>query len=247
MRQAKMNSDPFETEISRQIWETRYRYTSDWVIHDHSVEDSWQRVARALASVENQNQADWSRHFHALLQNFGFLPGGRILAGAGTSFDVTLFNCFVMGRIGDSMEEIFNSLKEGALTMQQGGGVGYDFSTLRPAGTMARRVGSMASGPVSFMRIWDSMCATLVSSAFRRGAMMATLRCDHPDIEAFVDAKRDPRELRNFNLSVLISDEFMQAVKEDAPWSLVFPAAAFGSEDQPGGAGDYSKRLVGHD
>jgi len=230
-----MSSNPFEIEISQQIWESRYRYTSNGIIHDHSLADSWQRVAQALASVEDQNQADWSRNFFALLQDFNFLPGGRILAGAGTSFDVTLFNCFVMGRIGDSMEEIFNSLKEGALTMQQGGGVGYDFSTLRPAGTIARRVGSMASGPVSFMRIWDSMCSTMVSTAFRRGAMMATLRCDHPDIEAFVDAKRDPRELRNFNLSVLVSDEFMRAVKTDAPWPLLFPATAFGSDNQSGG------------
>ena len=126
------------------------------------------------------------------------------------------------------MEGICDSLKEGTRTMQQGGGVGYDFSTLRPAGSVARRVGSMASGPVSFMRVWDSMCATLVSSAYRRGAMMATLRCDHPDIEQFIDAKRDPRELRNFNLSVLVTDDFMQAVQDDLPWPLVFPASTFG-------------------
>jgi ribonucleoside-diphosphate reductase alpha chain len=170
----------------------------------------------------------WRQRYYSILSDFRFLPGGRILAGAGTGYDVTLFNCFVMGRIDDSMEGICDSLKEGTLTMQQGGGVGYDFSTLRPAGSLARRVGSMASGPVSFMRVWDSMCATLVSSAYRRGAMMATLRCDHPDIEQFIDAKRDPRELRNFNLSVLVSDDFMQAVQDDLPWPLVFPERAFG-------------------
>ena len=192
--------------------------------------DSWRRVAKALAGVESGQRTQWERRFFELLEDFRFLPGGRVLAGAGTGFDVTLFNCFVMGRIDDSMEGIFDALKEGALTMQQGGGVGYDFSTLRPAGTPAWRVGGVASGPVSFMRIWDSMCETLLSTAARRGAMMATLRCDHPDIEAFVEAKRRPGELRNFNLSVLVSDAFMQAVEADAPWKLVFPARGQGGD-----------------
>ncbi len=223
-----MKTDPFEIEISRQIWNSRYCYLKAGYPVDQSVEDSWQRVAHALANQEASDQAGWRERFYSILSDFSFLPGGRILAGTGTDFDVTLFNCFVMGRIEDSMEGICDSLKEGTLTMQQGGGVGYDFSTLRPAGSVARRVGSMASGPVSFMRVWDSMCATLVSSAYRRGAMMATLRCDHPDIEDFVDAKRDPRELRNFNLSVLVTDDFMQAVQDDLPWPLVFPASAFG-------------------
>ena len=123
------------------------------------------------------------------------------------------------------MDGIFTALKEGALTMQQGGGVGYDFSSLRPYGSHAWSIGGIASGPVSFMRIWDSMCATLLSTGARRGAMMATLRCDHPDILAFIDAKRDPRELRHFNLSVLVSDAFMQAVDDNADWALVFPAS----------------------
>jgi ribonucleoside-diphosphate reductase alpha chain len=136
---------------------------------------------------------------------------------------VTLFNCFVMGEIADDLTSIFEALKEGALTMQQGGGVGYDFSTLRPAGMAAQTTGSIASGPVSFMRIWDAMCATMLSTGARRGAMMATLRCDHPDIETFVDAKRDPAVLRHFNLSVLASDAFMAAVANDGDWPLVFP------------------------
>lgn len=122
------------------------------------------------------------------------------------------------------MDGIFDALKEGALTMQQGGGVGYDFSTLRPHGMPAQAVGGVASGPVSFMRIWDSMCDTLLSTGARRGAMMAALRCDHPDIFEFVRAKRDPARLRHFNLSVLATDAFMRAVKEDADWPLVFPA-----------------------
>ena len=122
------------------------------------------------------------------------------------------------------MDGIFDGLKEGALTMQQGGGVGYDFSTLRPCGMPAKSVGTIASGPVSFMRIWDAMCATLLSTGARRGAMMATLRCDHPDIEAFIDAKREHGALRHFNLSVLVSDAFMQAVRQDQDWALMFPA-----------------------
>jgi ribonucleoside-diphosphate reductase alpha chain len=229
-----MSGDPFEIEISRQVWESRYRYLQAGAAVDHSVMDSWRRLAGALAAQEKTDQAAWRDRYYSILSDFRFLPGGRILAGAGTGHDVTLFNCFVMGQIEDSMEGICDSLKQGTLTMQQGGGVGYDFSTLRPAGSLARRVGSVASGPVSFMRVWDSMCATLVSSAFRRGAMMATLRCDHPDIETFIDAKRDPRELRNFNLSVLISDDFMQAVQDDSPWPLVFPASAIGDTGRSG-------------
>lgn len=214
---------PFETAISQTIWETRYRYHHNGEALDRSVDDTWRRVAQALASVESERQSEWEQRFYLLLKGFTFLPGGRILAGAATDYDVTLFNCFVMGLIEDNMEAIFENLKEGAMTMQQGGGEGWDFSTLRPAGTLTRRAGSIASGPVSFMRIWDSMCATLLSTAFRRGAMMATLRCDHPDIEAFIDAKRDPRELRNFNLSVLVTDDFMAAVERDSDWPLVFP------------------------
>ena len=175
-----------------------------------------------MAAPEADSDA-WEAQFYSILEDFRFLPGGRILAGAGTERDVTLFNCFVMGTIEDSMDGIFAALKEGAITMQAGGGVGYDFSTLRPAGSRARRTGNIASGPVSFMRIWDATCATLLSMGARRGAMMGTLRCDHPDIAEFVEAKRDRRELRNFNLSILVSDDFMQAVENDREWPLVFP------------------------
>ncbi|MFI2811019.1 adenosylcobalamin-dependent ribonucleoside-diphosphate reductase [Microbulbifer sp. JSM ZJ756] len=217
--------DPFTADISRFVWQTKYRQQARGRPVDNSIEDTWRRVAGALASVEPGGQHRWAARFYRNLEGFRFLPGGRILAGAGTARDVTLFNCFVMGSIEDSIEAIFERLKESALTMQQGGGIGCDFSTLRPAGTIARHTGTIASGPVSFMRIWDSMCATLLSTGSRRGAMMATLRCDHPDIEQFVDAKRDPRELRHFNVSVLASDEFMQAVENDSDWPLVFPRA----------------------
>jgi len=220
-------STSFETPISRHIWETRYRCACFGTV-EADVDDTWWRVAGALARVEPHHHAHWRERFHALLKGFKFLPGGRILAGAGTSQRVTLFNCFVMGTIPDSLPGILDALKEGALTMQQGGGVGYDFSTLRPQGAEAPGTGTIASGPVSFMRIWDSTCATLLSTGARRGAMMGTLRCDHPDIETFVEAKRDRNELRNFNVSVLVGDAFMKAVDEDADWPLVFPATEDG-------------------
>ncbi len=229
-----MSREPFDNPVSRLIWETRYRLHGDGN-GDRDIRDTWRRVATALADVEGRDRARYARAFLALLEDFRFLPGGRILAGAGSGRDVTLFNCFVMGTIEDSMDGIFSALREGALTMQQGGGVGYDFSTLRPRGSRAWRVGGIASGPVSFMRIWDSMCATLLSTGARRGAMMATLRCDHPDVFSFIDAKRDPHELRHFNLSVLVSDALMRAVQRDEEWPLLFPVAQL---DAHRGGGD---------
>lgn len=130
--------------------------------------------------------------------------------------------CYVMGTIPDSMGGIFDMLKEAALTMQQGGGIGYDFSTLRPKNAPVKGVDADASGPLTFMDVWDAMCRTVMSAGSRRGAMMATMRCDHPDIEAFIEAKKDPLRLRMFNLSVLVTDAFMTAVKEDAMWNLHF-------------------------
>ncbi len=207
---------PFALDIARHVWETRYRAPGE-----ADIAASWRRVARAIAAVE-RDAAGWAERYFEVLDGFRFLPGGRILAGAGTDKRVTLLNCFVMGALADDLEHIFDALKEGALTMQHGGGVGYDFSPLRPAGTVARASGTIASGPVSFMRIWDAMCATMLSTGARRGAMMATLACGHPDIETFIDAKRDAAELRHFNCSVLVSDAFMRAVADDADWPLVF-------------------------
>lgn len=235
-------ADVFENPVSREVWNWKYRLT-DEASRDFGVRDTWRRVARALASAEPENSAHWERAFFEALEDFRFLPGGRILAGAGSRHDVTLFNCFVMGTIEDSMEGIFSALKEAALTMQQGGGIGYDFSTLRPSGIPAHRCGGVASGPVSFMRIWDSMCATVLSTGARRGAMMGTLRCDHPDIETFVGAKRTLGELRNFNLSVLITDDFMDALKHDRDWPLVFPV---NPEGTPAGTGQIVLRRWSH-
>ncbi|MBL9074613.1 adenosylcobalamin-dependent ribonucleoside-diphosphate reductase [Tabrizicola sp.] len=212
----------FHAPIAESIWDMKYRFKeADGTPIDGSVEDSWRRIARALAEVE-KDPARWEEEFYAALEGFRFLPAGRITAGAGTGRSVTLFNCFVMGTIPDTMEGIFTGLKEAALTMQQGGGIGYDFSTIRPRGAPVAGVAADASGPLSFMDVWDAMCRTIMSAGSRRGAMMATMRCDHPDIEAFIEAKRDPARLRMFNLSVLVTDAFMAAVKADGPWELVF-------------------------
>lgn len=212
-------ADPaLDTPIARYIWQTRYSAKGEV-----TVADTWRRVAHSVAAVEPEDRAGWEQRFYDVLRDFQFLPGGRILAGAGATPDVTLFNCFVMGAIEDSIPGIFRALQEGAVTMQHGGGVGYDFSTLRPRGMPAETSGTTASGPLSFMDVWDAMCATIQSTGARRGAMMATLRCDHPDIAAFIDAKRDPIRLRHFNLSVQVTDAFMQAVEQDATWPLAFP------------------------
>jgi len=213
--------------ISQRIWDAKYRFkTEAGDPVDKTVEETWRRVAEALAQAEKDPEL-WSGRFAAALADFRFIPAGRILAGAGTDRRVTLFNCFVMGTIPDDMSGIFDGLKEAALTLQQGGGIGYDFSTLRPKGAVVHGVGADASGPLSFMHVWDAMCRTIMSAGSRRGAMMGTLRCDHPDIEDFIGAKRDPERLRMFNLSVLVTDAFMQAVKEDAPWELSFAGATY--------------------
>ena len=212
----------FAAPIAEQIWDMKYRFKdADGQPLDRSVEDTWRRIARALAVVETDPGA-WEDKFYAALEDFKFLPAGRITAGAGTARSVTLFNCFVMGTVPDSMGGIFDGLKEAALTMQQGGGIGYDFSTIRPKGAAVMGVAADASGPLSFMDVWDAMCRTIMSAGSRRGAMMATMRCDHPDIEAFIGAKSDPVRLRMFNMSVLITDPFMAAVKSGGAWDLVF-------------------------
>ncbi|MSP82071.1 MAG: adenosylcobalamin-dependent ribonucleoside-diphosphate reductase [Alphaproteobacteria bacterium] len=217
------------TPISSQIWDMKYRLKApDGTPVDGTIEDSWHRVARALATVEAEPET-WAARFYEALADFRFLPAGRILAGAGTGRKVTLFNCFVMGTIPDDMKGIFQNLQEAALTMQQGGGIGYDFSTLRPKGAPVKGVGADASGPLSFMDVWDAMCRTIMSAGHRRGAMMATMRCDHPDIEAFIAAKRSPGRLRMFNLSVLATDAFMAAVKEDRSWELAFGGTTYKS------------------
>jgi ribonucleoside-diphosphate reductase alpha chain len=216
------NMSRFAAPIAEQIWDMKYRFKdADGTPRDMTVEDSWRRIARDLAQVEKNPEA-WEQTFFEALEDFKFLPAGRITAGAGTARRVTLFNCFVMGTVPDSMGGIFDMLKEAALTMQQGGGIGYDFSTIRPRGADVLGVSADASGPLSFMDVWDAMCRTIMSAGSRRGAMMATMRCDHPDVEDFIAAKSDPARLRMFNMSVLITDPFMDAVKSDSAWDLQF-------------------------
>ncbi len=220
--------------ISQQIWDMKYRLKgADGRPVDKTMSDTWGRVARALSAPERDRDAEqgvvWEQRFFEAMDDFKFMPAGRILAGAGSERRVTLFNCFVMGDIPDDMSGIFEHLKEAALTMQQGGGIGYDFSSLRPKGAVVHRVGADASGPLSFMDVWDAMCRTIMSAGSRRGAMMGVLRCDHPDIEAFIEAKREAGRLRMFNLSVLVTDAFMQAVTEDAAWELKFDGVTYKS------------------
>ncbi|MEP3687394.1 MAG: adenosylcobalamin-dependent ribonucleoside-diphosphate reductase [Sulfitobacter dubius] len=212
----------FTAPIAEQIWDMKYRFKgADGTAKDVTVEDTWRRIARDLAQVESEADV-WEDKFFGALEDFKYLPAGRITAGAGTARRVTLFNCFVMGTVPDSMSGIFDMLKEAALTMQQGGGIGYDFSTIRPRGADVLGVSADASGPLSFMDVWDAMCRTIMSAGSRRGAMMATMRCDHPDVEDFISAKSDPARLRMFNMSVLVTDPFMEAVKADGSWELVF-------------------------
>ena len=217
----------FAAPIAEQIWDMKYRFKeAGGTPIDATVEDTWGRIAKDLAKVEADPE-HWEEQFYAALEDFKYLPAGRITAGAGTARNVTLFNCFVMGTIPDSMGGIFEMLKEAALTMQQGGGIGYDFSTIRPKGADVKGVAADASGPLSFMDVWDAMCRTIMSAGSRRGAMMATMRCDHPDVEDFITAKSDAARLRMFNVSVLITDPFMEAVKADGEWDLVFEGTVY--------------------
>ncbi|MGI9475092.1 MAG: adenosylcobalamin-dependent ribonucleoside-diphosphate reductase [Hyphomicrobiaceae bacterium] len=227
-----MHVHPFDiSPISKRIWEEKYQLRGvDGAVIDTTIEDSWQRVAEAASAAEPGNAAVKARAaqtFYDAMSDFVFLPAGRILAGAGSSRDVTLFNCFVMGAVEDDLSSIFEHVREAALTMQKGGGIGHDFSTLRPQGALVKSIGADASGPVSFMHVWDAMCRTIMSAGARRGAMMGTLRCDHPDIETFIDAKSKSADLRNFNVSVLVPDAFVEAVRQDADWDLVFDGKVY--------------------
>ena len=215
--------------ISEYIWDQKYRLkAADGSPREATLSETWARVAKAAATPEKKrDRARTEQQFFDAMDDLAFLPAGRIIAGAGSGRQVTLFNCFVMAAIEDDLTSIFDNVKEAALTMQRGGGIGHDFSTLRPAGALVRSVGAGASGAVSFMDVWDAMCRTIMSAGQRRGAMMATLRCDHPDIEAFIDAKSDPARLRNFNLSVLVTDKFMTAVHQDRDWALTFGGTVY--------------------
>ena len=215
-------------DVSYEIWSKKYRYQGGGdAVKDNSPEDSFRRVAKAIAANE-KDSAKWEQEFFSIMSGYRFLPGGRILANAGTKrSEVTMFNCFVMNKISDSIDGIFETVKESALTQKQGGGVGFDFSTIRPAGSNIKGCEASASGPLSFMQVLDSTCRTIMSAGQRRGAQMGVMRCDHPDIESFITAKRNNAALQMFNLSVAITSKFVEAVKADAPWDLVFDGKVY--------------------
>lgn len=212
----------FEQTISEQIWRAKYQYVSDGQEIDRTVGDTWVRVAESLSQPEHPiDQRRVSKTFLAALEGFKLLPAGRILSGAGTHRNVTLANTFVMRTIPDSLDGIMDTVKEAALTMQMGGGIGFDFSTIRPKGVLVRGLDCPAAGPLAAMDVLDAVCRMLVAGT-GRGAMMATMQVDHPDIEAFVEAKSDAMRLRNFNTSVMISDPFMKAVDANSNWDLMW-------------------------
>jgi len=201
--------------VSRLVWSAKYAAPGEG-----DIADTWRRVARAAASVEVEPRS-WEPRFLSILEGFKFLPGGRILAEADATRGTSLCNCFAIGEIENSNTGVLSALSETALTLLAGGGVGADFSTLGPRGVQ-RSDGPPAAGPVAFMKLWQTAAETFLANAARRGAMMATLRCDHPDIEEFIAAKRSPGALSRFNLSVQITDRFIAALNSNADWPLVF-------------------------
>lgn len=225
---------PMQT-ASLDIWDTKYRLKrKDGTPVDATLGDTRARVARALAEVEAPEKRDhWYREFLWALEN-GAIPAGRILsnAGAGPLKPATsTINCTVSGTIGDSMDDILGKLHEAGMTLKGGSGIGYEFSTLRPQGAYVAGADARTSGPLSFMDIFDSMCRTISSAGGRRGAQMATFDVGHPDVFDFIAAKKQDGRLRQFNLSLLISQDFIDAVRGDLPWALAFPMSTRECED----------------
>ncbi len=223
---ASTDSVPFQ-DAALDIWHQKYR------LKDHKgeavdvdFEASLARVARTLADLENEDRREhWYQRFVWALQQ-GAIPAGRILSNAGAGVHkpaTSTINCTVSGSITDSMDDILGKIHEAGITLKAGCGIGYEFSTLRPRNTYVAGSGAQTSGPLSFMDVYDSMCFTISSAGGRRGAQMATFDVSHPDVEEFINAKRQDGKLRQFNLSLLITDEFMQAVADNADWPLVFP------------------------
>ena len=222
---------------SEDIWDKKYRLKAkDGTILDETVDHTWQRVARALADVETtkKKREFWYERFLWALRH-GAIPAGRITSNAGAQEHkpaTSTINCTVSGTIRDSMDDILGKVHEAGLTLKAGCGIGYEFSTLRPKGAFVSGAGAHTSGPLSFMDIFDAMCFTVMSAGGRRGAQMATFDISHPDVMEFIRAKREDGRLRQFNLSCLITDEFMQAVKQNKSWDLVFPASRPEYEDK---------------
>jgi ribonucleoside-diphosphate reductase alpha chain len=215
---------------SMDIWDAKYRLTAKDGTHlDATIDDTYKRVARALADVETKPvREQWYEKFLWALRS-GAIPAGRIISNAGAEEHkpaTSTINCTVSGTVGDSMDNILNKVHEAGLTLKAGCGIGYEFSTLRPRGAYVTGAGAYTSGPLSFMDIYDKMCFTVSSAGGRRGAQMGTFDVGHPDVMDFIRAKREDGRLRQFNLSLLITDEFMEAVRTDADWHLAFPVTA---------------------
>jgi ribonucleoside-diphosphate reductase alpha chain len=229
MAATSLTEIPFQ-EASFNIWDTKYRLkTKAGEPVDQDIRATYQRVARALAAVEKPEiREHWYARFVWALER-GAIPAGRIISNAGAEQHkpaTSTINCTVSGSIRDSMHDILNKVHEAGLTLKAGCGIGYEFSTLRPRGAYVSGAGAHTSGPLSFMDIYDKMCFTVSSAGGRRGAQMGTFDVGHPDVMSFTRAKREDGRLRQFNLSLLVTDEFMQAVKEDRTWQLAFPVTA---------------------
>ncbi len=225
---------PFQ-DASVDIWDKKYRLkTKEGEPIDTTVDDTYKRVARALAEVEEESVRDhWYERFLWALRH-GATPAGRIMSNAGAleyKPATSTINCTVSGTIGDSMDDILGKVHEAGLTLKAGCGIGYDFSTLRPRGAYVSGAGAHTSGPLSFMDIYDRMCFTISSAGGRRGAQMGTFDVGHPDVMEFIRAKREDGRLRQFNLSLLITHDFMEAVKQDADWPLAFPMTSREAEE----------------
>lgn len=235
---------PFQ-DASVDIWDKKYRLkTKEGEPIDTTVDDTYKRVARALAEVEEESVRDhWYERFLWALRH-GATPAGRIMSNAGAleyKPATSTINCTVSGTIGDSMDDILGKVHEAGLTLKAGCGIGYDFSTLRPRGAYVSGAGAHTSGPLSFMDIYDRMCFTISSAGGRRGAQMGTFDVGHPDVMEFIRAKREDGRLRQFNLSLLITHDFMEAVKKDANWPLAFPMTAREVEEDGIDLNDTSK------
>ena len=239
-------------EASVDIWDKKYRLKDmRGEPVDGSIEETYQRVAKALADVETKQKAKWEKEFFWALDN-GAIPAGRIVSNAGAREHkpaTSTINCTVSGTIEDSMKGILEKNLEAGLTLKAGCGIGYEFSTLRPKGAYVSGAGAYTSGPLSFMDIFDKMCFTVSSAGGRRGAQMATFDVHHPDVQDFVHAKREDGRLRQFNLSLLITEDFIQAVKDKADWPLSFPMSESDLSHDPVDLNDASKvvwRMLPH-
>jgi len=239
-----VNTIPFQ-EASLDIWDKKYRLTAkDGSPVDRSMDETYKRVARALADVEREDVREhWYEQFLWALRK-GTIPAGRIMSNAGAQEHkpaTSTINCTVSGTIHDSMDDILAKVHEAGLTLKAGCGIGYEFSTMRPRGAYVSGAGAYTSGPLSFMDIYDKMCFTVSSAGGRRGAQMGTFDIGHPDAMDFIRAKREAGRLRQFNLSLLVTDEFMQAVKANADWTLAFPITTREAEGED--LGDRTKYI----